>query len=593
MDKQATLGYILIFLLFIGWLWYSAPKQQEQVLTRTPATAVTTKKDSVQPPVKQEQKDQQNPLGRFFSFDSTKNEKLVTVETDLFIAELTSRGGMIKRWELKKFNKWSGKPVQLIDYKQKGDYSLLFTTSDGRLINTKELQFEFVGIPPTHRTLEGKEEATIEAVLSTTTGGKIYKKFTFRNEEYGFDSEIKLIRMGSIVSNFEYQVVWESGLQYAEHNSVDESGFAGAYVYSGKELTSLETLPLEQKVDTVVSGSVEWVAMRTKYFCLAIIPKSTPSEGAYLEGIMDKAPDNGTVERYGIAVKMPYRGTMEETSSFKVFFGPVDLKILKSYNTNLDQIISLGWTWLIRPISEYVMIPLMSFLRFLIPNWGVVIIVFAFIIFFALRPLTKSSMKSMKKMQSLQPMIKELQEKYKEDPQKMNQQVMNLYKEYGVNPAGSCLPMLLQFPVLIALYNVFRSTIELRQASFVWWINDLSVPDAIFTLPFTIPFFGVKVVSGLALMMGLTMFVQQKMTVKDPRQKAMVYVMPILMTMLFNSFPSGLNLYYFVFNLLSIGSQYLMNRKADEEPLRKVEKKKSKAMGIIGRLGKDMPKFKK
>jgi YidC/Oxa1 family membrane protein insertase len=162
-----------------------------------------------------------------------------------------------------------------------------------------------------------------------------------------------------------------------------------------------------------------------------------------------------------------------------------------------------------------------------------------------------------------------------------------------VNPAGGCLPVLLQFPILIALYNVFRATIELRQGGFVWWITDLSIPDRIFRLPFEIPFFGIRDVSGLALLMGITMFVQQKQTVKDPRQKAMVWMMPIMMTLLFNGFPSGLNLYYFVFNVLSIGQQMMINRQTDDQPLRKVEPKKKKSGGIFAKLGKDLPRLKK
>jgi YidC/Oxa1 family membrane protein insertase len=198
----------------------------------------------------------------------------------------------------------------------------------------------------------------------------------------------------------------------------------------------------------------------------------------------------------------------------------------------------------------------------------------------------------MRKMQALQPMMEEIREKYKEDPQKMNSQIMNLYKEYGVNPAGGCLPLFLQFPILIALYNVFRSAIELRQADFVWWIHDLSIPDVIFTLPFTIPMFGVQEVSGLALFMGITTFIQQKMSVKDPRQKAMVWMMPVMMTLLFNSFPAGLNLYYFVFNLLSIGQQMYINKQHEGEPLRKADPKKKDKGGFFGKLG-DIPRLNK
>jgi len=196
----------------------------------------------------------------------------------------------------------------------------------------------------------------------------------------------------------------------------------------------------------------------------------------------------------------------------------------------------------------------------------------------------------MRKMQALTPLMNEIREKYKADPQKMNAQVMNLYKEYGVNPASGCLPLLLQMPILFALYAVFRSSIDLRQSAFVSWIQDLAIPDALFNLPFAIPFFGITEVSGLALAMAVTMFIQQKMTVTDPRQKAMVWLMPIMFMLMFNGLPSGLNLYYFTFNLLSIGQQMLFNRQHKAEPLRKVEQKKGGG-GFLARITKDLPKM--
>jgi YidC/Oxa1 family membrane protein insertase len=419
------------------------------------------------------------------------------------------------------------------------------------------------------------------------------KTLKFKNGEYGLDVDVKFVNTPDVVANFEYQLVWESGLRYAEQNSVDESSFSAAYAFAGKELTEIDAASLDSRPEKNISGTVDWVAMRTKYFALAIVPKDATSEGAYLGGSRVEAPNKGAIESYSVAVKMPFKGGPEEGSSFRIFIGPADLRLLKSYATGLDKIVGLGWTWLIRPISEYVMLPLMSFIHYLVPNWGLVIIVFSIIIKIVLHPLTRSSMRSMKKMQALQPLMTEIKEKYKDDPQKMNQQVLNLYKEYGVNPAGGCLPVLLQFPILIALYNVFRATIELRQGGFVWWITDLSIPDRIFTLPFEIPFFGIRDVSGLALLMGITMFVQQKQTVKDPRQKAMVWMMPIMMTLLFNGFPSGLNLYYFVFNILSIGQQMMINRQADDQPLRKVEPKKKKSGGIFAKLAKDLPRLKK
>jgi YidC/Oxa1 family membrane protein insertase len=321
-----------------------------------------------------------------------------------------------------------------------------------------------------------------------------------------------------------------------------------------------------------------------------MIPREKASQGALLEGERRHMPDHGESKRYALNLKMPFKGTSVEGTNLTVFLGPLDFDVLSSYE-GLDQIMSLGAAWIIRPISEYMMIPLFNLLHIFIPNYGLVIIVFSIIIKVLLNPLSKSSMRSMKKMQALQPMMNELREKHKDDPQKMNHAIMNLYKEYGVNPASGCLPLLLQMPILFALYSVFQASIELRQAGFFLWITDLSVPDIAFTLPFTIPLLGMNEMSGLALAMGATMFIQQKMTVTDPRQKALVWMMPIMMTLLFNSLPSGLNLYYFVFNLLSIGQQIWMKKTEPDEPLRKVDPKKRS--GFMSRISKDLPKLKR
>lgn len=596
MDRQAILGYILIFVLLVAWLWLNSPRPDQQDMARQEVHTQTQPQDSV----KQKEREQPremvamvDPLGKFFPGRGTGSDKVVTIETDLYTAEISTRGGLVKKWALKKYTTWDGQPVQLVDYEKKGDFSLLFTTSDGRLINTRDLYFDLAYAGGRTVKLERDEELTVDLVLPSATGGRIIKRLRFKNGEYGFDAEFKLVRVVDVIANFEYQLVWESGLRYAEFNSVDESGFAAAYAYAGQELTEVDAPGVDDRPQKNLSGVVDWVATRTKYFALALIPKAGTSEGAYLEGTHRAAADKGAIESYSIAIKMPFKGGAEETGIFKVYVGPIDYDLLKSYDIGLEKIVSLGWAWLIRPISEYVMLPLMSVLHYIIPNWGVVIILFSIIIKVVLHPLTRSSMRSMKRMQALQPMMNEIREKYKDEPQKMNQQVLNLYKEYGVNPAGGCLPMLLQLPILIALYNVFRATIELRQANFVWWITDLSIPDKIFSLPFEIPFFAVRDVSGLALLMGITTFIQQKMTIKDPRQKAMVWMMPLLMTLLFNGFPSGLNLYYFVFNILSIGQQILINRQAEEEPLRKVDPKKKKQGGIFGRIAKDLPRLKK
>jgi YidC/Oxa1 family membrane protein insertase len=595
MDRNNIIGFILIGLVLMVWMWYNTPKPSDVKQPQIDTTIVkketsASEEQKIQEPEIKFQTPQEK-YGKYFSSAAAGKEKTITIETDFYTAEVTSKGGLIRKWELKNYKAWNLKKyVQLIEFEKGGDFSLLFNASDGKQINTRDLYFE-TNYKPWEK-IELQNESTYRLVLKLNAdgGGYIEKILVFKNQQYSIAVDYKFVQMEPIIANFEYQVTWENGLRYAEHNSVDESHSAKAFAYSGGELAEIDASS-DEPVKNNINGTTQWVATRNKYFGVAIISNDGKSDGAYMEGALKKMPSHGLKETYNIALKMPFRGGKDNESSFTLFLGPLEFDVLKSYNVGLDQIMSLGW-WIIRPISEYFMIPLFEFLMSFIPNYGVVIIIFSIIIKLLLHPLSKSSMKSMQKMQQLQPMIEEVKAKHKDDPQKMNQAVMRLYKEYGVNPAGGCLPMLLQLPILYALWAVFSSSIQLRQASFVWWITDLSIPDVIVTLPFAIPIFNITDVSGLALMMGITMFIQQKMTIKDPRQKMMVWMMPVLLTLLFNFFPSGLNLYYFMFNLLSIIQQKYVTQKHKDEPLRKVDPQK-KSGGIINKLTKNMPKLNK
>jgi len=198
-------------------------------------------------------------------------------------------------------------------------------------------------------------------------------------------------------------------------------------------------------------------------------------------------------------------------------------------------------------------------------------------------PLTKKSYQSMKKMSLLQPKIAEIKEKHKDDQQKISKETMKLYQTYGINPAGGCFPMLLQMPIFVALWGMFQTALELRQQPFILWIKDLSQPDIIYDLGFKLPMVGIQEISGLAILMGVTTFIQQKMTMKDPKQQALVYIMPIFLTILFMTFPSGLNLYYFLFNLLSIAQQQYINHQHSGMELVPVKNPKKKR-GFMSKL---------
>ena len=593
MDRQSTIGFILIFVVLVVWMWLNSPPPRTQKETKAVNT-LQTKDSSVtvqQKALGTKEEPQADPYGKYFSARVNGTEKVITIETDSYFAEVSSKGAVIRKWELKKFKTWDGKPAQLVDYNNKGDFTVLLTTTDGRVINTKDLYFD-VQAPTKHVLIEENFEFELICTLPASNGGQLVKKMKFRNGEYGFEAEIQLLNLNSVIANYQYEIAWEHGIRYAEHNSVDESGFAAAYAFAANELTEIDAAKVDKKEQKDFSGKIDWVATRNKYFAVALIPINSVSDGAYIEGERRPMPDDGVLESYGIAIKMSYKGEASEKNNFKIFLGPLQHSELKSYGIGLENIMSLGWAWLIRPISEYIMLPVFTAIHYVVPNWGIVIIIFSILIKVVLHPLSKKQMKSMKRMQKLQPLMDEIREKYKDDPQKMNQSIMNLYKEYGVNPAGGCLPLLLQMPIMYALYSVFRGAIELRQASFFGWITDLSVPDVVYRLSFKLPIIGIQDISGIALLMGLTMFISQKMTVKDPRQKNMIWMMPIMMTLLFNGLPSGLNLYYAVFNILAIGEQILIKNQDDDEPLRKVEPKK-KSHGGIFKFAKDMPRLKK
>jgi YidC/Oxa1 family membrane protein insertase len=246
------------------------------------------------------------------------------------------------------------------------------------------------------------------------------------------------------------------------------------------------------------------------------------------------------------------------------------------------------------------MLPIFKLIHKIIPNYGIAIIIFSLIIKLLLHPLSIKQLRSAQKMQLIAPEMNRLREEYKDDKQKQQQEIMKMYSQYGINPMGGCLPLILQLPILYALWAVLSKAIELRQTEFILWIHDLSIPDVIFSLPFRIPILNINQFSGLALLMGITLFLQQKMTITDPRQKSLVYIMPIMFTFMFSSLPSGLNLYYFMFNLMGIIQQVYINKyskkKLTLEDLKRMPKKEGwfqkkmrEAQEIAASQGKTLP----
>jgi YidC/Oxa1 family membrane protein insertase len=312
---------------------------------------------------------------------------------------------------------------------------------------------------------------------------------------------------------------------------IDDSGkLSQKRIYSKEGIQNIEPKKDSGGKD-VFTGELDWYSVKNKYFMGAAIPEQRERWKARAEYSMTS---NGRWYDFSLSKKVS-----DGSTNVDMYIGPQSYDILKSYDRDLAQTIDLSWKYL-RPIA-IVFLWTFKKLHAVIPNWGLVLIVFSVIIKLVLYPLTKSSMNSMKKMAALQPQIQALKEKHKNNPQKVQQATMALYKENGVNPFGSCLPLLLQMPVFFALYPVVGKAIELRQAMFIpHWIDDLSRPDPFFILP---------------VAMGISMFFQSKTTMTDPNQKAMLYMMPVMMVILFANFSAGLTLYWLMFNIFSYMQQ--------------------------------------
>ncbi|MFZ1460546.1 MAG: membrane protein insertase YidC, partial [Ignavibacteria bacterium] len=556
MDKKSLLGFVLIGIVLMIWLYWNSSTQQkmvqqnknkitdsikvqEKTLSKNPEiNSIDTSNKSLNNIILDSLKNDSLNIkyGKIFSQKAIENsanpkEKIIILENEKVQMEFSNYGGGLKKYTIKNYETWDNKPLQLVDWKKGKELHLLFTSKEGRLINTKDLVFE--SEYPEWKKVELGSDTTFKLIytLNITPDGseKISKTYTFFRDQYEFDVEYEFKNPVKFISDNKYQVVWESSLNMTEFRSDQEVTYEEAFAYMGGELETLDASTENEEFKGDFNGTTDYVSLRTKYFGLFIIPKDRKGDGAYLYGTKELLKDKGARENYSIAVKMEIKNDALEKSSFMILLTPLDYNILKSYEIDLEKTLRFSLDFMVRPIAQYVILPVLFFMHSVIPSWGIVIMLFALIMKIVLNPLTKTQMNSMKKMSQINPKITAIREKHKDDPVKANQQIMKIYKDEKINPAGGCLPMLIQLPILYALFGVFNSTIELRHAGFLW-IKDLAAPDVILQLPFKLPIFGIDQISGLALLMGITMFIQQKMTVTDPKQKALVYIMPVMLT---------------------------------------------------------------
>ncbi len=614
MDKKSVVGFLIIGIILIFWMVWTS-KMQKPIEQKNPANqkndTAQILNENIKPKSESEILTKDSLVdkftlkyGKLFEKNSIEylknnpqdfNEKIIIIENDNFILEFTNFGGSLRKVIMKNFKTWDGHPVQLIDMNKGSELNLLFTSSEGILINTKSLVFNCNYNNWDKVFIEDNKKFTFTFTLNVNfdTTQRIIKNYTINKDNFEVIGKYEFINPQKFIADSKYQLVWSNSLNLTEYRSDEEATFSASYAYMGGELEELMPKDYGKEIKYDFNGNTDFVATRNKYFGVFIIPQSRKGDGVFLTGDKIKLPDEGQKNILSAAVKMDIKNDYNDNAEFKILITPIDYKILKSYNLELEKTMRFALDFLVRPIAQFFIIPFFTFLHEFIPNYGLVIIIFAIVLKILLNPLTKKQMDSMKKMGQLNPKMTAIREKYKDDPTKMNNAIMKLYKEEGINPMGGCLPMLLQLPILYALYGVFRSTIELRQAAFFGWIKDLSAPDVLFHLPFKIPLFGIDQISGLATLMGITMFIQQKMTVTDPKQKMMVYIMPIMLTLLFFSFPSGLNLYYFMFNLLSIGQQIYTTKFKPQEPENTKPPKESLMQKFIKKMQEQQKELRK
>lgn len=550
MEKRAIVAFGFILLI---WIVYSTPFYQRLILGRN-----TARPQSVAPapsPNPGGATDKASPPAivtreRGSSENWDRNEKVISVgeetaqpehrqvivEGDLFRGVLDAKGGVIRSWRLKRYRGVDSPWVELIPEDREGGPTVQLSSEDGVLDFSQAL---FQTAQDSVRLSRTSPSGTVEFRYKSPSGPGLVKRYIFSNENYAFRTEIELIGGEQAKLGSKYFIRWGGGLRVTEPDRESDLNAFRAFCRLGDEVVD-QSLGTKRTETKVYSGETKWVGVRSKYFFAAIIPVGRSGEGSLLSG---RPIGETTVKDRQVAAEIEMRLTPGFRDQFLTYLGPVDYDTLKQYNVGLERVVDLGWS-LIRPISV-VILRMLVWLHQWISNYGLVILVLSIIVKIVLFPLTYKSMVAAQGMQTLQPKIEALKERHKGDTQRLNRETMTLYKKHGVNPLGGCLPLLLQMPILYALYAIFSSTIELRGARFFMWIDDLSLKDPYYILP---------------ILMGVTMMIQSKMTMKDPRQAAMVYMMPVMMFIFMHNLPSGLILYWTMINILTIIQQYIQNR---------------------------------
>lgn len=476
----------------------------------------------------------------------------IYISTNKYDAVLTSYGGGLVSLKLKDYFYRDGSEIEMIPNATSATPNIEFA---GGTFETSNLNFTSSLIPSSYDVTSS--ERTLTYSYTTPSGSVINKKFTFYPDEHHIGFDIEVISPEKSGLSGRYGIVWNNPLGVTEPQpKIDYEAMEAAAMLgkSREKLNDFDDGRLKQSMD----GYVDWAGVRNKYFAAVFIPTTREGESVFSRGSEEpvELDDGSMVDKREITVGINFPFVSSFSDNFKIFVGPLDYQELGSYDVGLEDILDIGTTPVVGILIKIFAIPIMYILPIMydfIPNYGVVIILFALLVKIITLPLSMKSFKSMNAMKELQPRLEELKKKHKKNPQALNSEMMKLYKEHGVNPISGCLPMLPQMPLFFAMFSVFRSTILLRDAPFVWFIDDLSRGASSFTDPYII----------LVVIMVVGQFVSQKLTMASNQQNQMLmYLMPLFMGWIFHTFAAGLVLYWACFSILSLLDYFLFKRKA-------------------------------
>lgn len=538
---RALLAVALATLILLG-AQYLLPRPEEP-----PAPAKEEATPAAAKPSTSPSSEASSPLDRPRGAETPPKtpEREVIVETDIVRAVLTSRGGALKSWRLKPYQVADGQGVDLVGLQQEDLLGPLLASS-GNLEEPAPLDFD---IDKPHLNLRSSSETGSITFSSRGSGPlQLSKRLIFKGNSYRTEVELSWRNIGKKPMTIAPELAWGPGFYSGVSDQRAQAVSSTSWVDGRRVTDDLGSL----QGSVTHSGRVSWTALQNLYFTAALLPVGEGNVASVRKGAEGQPV---------IALATPTQTLQpgeEMTQRFAFYGGPKDLDHLSAAGSDLSKIVDLGWfDALARPALH-----LLRFLHRLSGNYGVAIILVSILQKIVLHPLTAKSLRSMQAMKSLQPKIAAISERHKNNPQKKQQEVMGLYRKHGVNPLGGCLPMLIQIPIFVALYNALSSSVEMWRAPFLW-IKDLSQPDALFAFDV----WGLKdyPFNLLALFMGASMFFQQKMsppTSSDPQQaKLMLYMMPTMFVFMFWTFPSGLVLYWLVSNVLQMGQQYWLQKR--------------------------------